>query len=65
MSSPRELLDRLDTRHDELIEKLDNLNAQIEKALAEIFKNRAANSRDAALATATAAPAETVVRRAA
>jgi hypothetical protein len=42
MSNPRELLDRLDTRHDELIQKLDELNAQIEKALAEIFKNRAA-----------------------
>jgi hypothetical protein len=50
MTTPRELLDRLDTRHDELIDKLDNLNAQIEKALAEIFKNRAATSREVAIA---------------
>ena len=54
MTTPREMLDRLDTRHDELIDKLDNLNAQIEKALAEIFKNRAATSREAAIASAEA-----------
>jgi hypothetical protein len=47
MSTSRELLDRLDTRHDELIQKLDDLNAQIEKALAEIFKARASNQREA------------------
>jgi hypothetical protein len=39
MSSPplssRELVDRLDARHDELIARLDELNAQIEAALAE------------------------------
>jgi len=31
----RELVDRLDARHDELIAKLDELHAQIEAALAE------------------------------
>jgi hypothetical protein len=65
MSTPRELLDRLETRHDELIEKLDNLNAQIEKALAEIFKNRAATTREAALATATVPATDAAARRAA
>lgn len=33
--TPRELVDRLDSRHDELIAKLDELNAQIEAALAQ------------------------------
>jgi len=33
--SPRELVDRLDSRHEELIRRLDELNAQIEAALAE------------------------------
>jgi hypothetical protein len=33
--SPRELVERLDSRHDELIKRLDELNAQIEAALAE------------------------------
>ena len=28
--TPRELVDRLDSRHEELIAKLDELNAQIE-----------------------------------
>ena len=32
MPIPQELLDRLDSRHDELIRKLDDLNAQIEAA---------------------------------
>jgi hypothetical protein len=40
MPTPRELLDRLDSRHDELIRKLDELNAQIEQALAQIGKSR-------------------------
>jgi hypothetical protein len=31
----RELVDRLDARHDELIARLDELNAQIEASLAE------------------------------
>lgn len=34
--SPRELVDRLDARHDELIARLDELNAQIESALANL-----------------------------
>jgi hypothetical protein len=46
MSSPpltsRELIDRLDARHDELIARLDELNAQIEAALAEFGRPREA-----------------------
>jgi hypothetical protein len=38
--TPRELVERLDTRHDELIAKLDELNAQIEAALAEFSRSR-------------------------
>lgn len=38
--TPRELVARLDARHDELIAKLDELNAQIEAALAEFSKAR-------------------------
>jgi hypothetical protein len=38
--SPRELVDRLDARHDELITRLDELNAQIEAALAEFGRPR-------------------------
>ncbi len=62
MSTSREMLDRLDSRHDELIEKLDLLNAQIEKALAKIFQTRAATTREVAPA---AVPADAVPRRAA
>jgi hypothetical protein len=47
MPTPSELIDRLDSRHDELIRKLDELNAHIEKALAEVYQKRAANTRDA------------------
>jgi hypothetical protein len=39
--TPRQVLDRLDSRHDELIGKLDELNAQIEAALAEFARSRA------------------------
>lgn len=39
--SPRELVDRLDARHEELIAKLDELNAQIEATLAEFGRSRA------------------------
>jgi hypothetical protein len=35
----RELVDRLDARHEELIAKLDELNAQIEAALAEFGRS--------------------------
>jgi uncharacterized protein (DUF2336 family) len=38
--TPRELVDRLDSRHEELIAKLDELNAQIEAALAEFGRSR-------------------------
>jgi len=38
--SPRELVDRLDVRHEELIARLDELNAQIETALAEFGRSR-------------------------
>jgi hypothetical protein len=38
--TPRELVERLDARHDELIAKLDELNAQIEAALAEFNRTR-------------------------
>ena len=38
MPDPRELLDRLETRHDELIRKLDELNNEIEAALAQFGK---------------------------
>ena len=38
--TPRELVDRLDARHDELIAKLDDLNAQIEAVLAEFSRSR-------------------------
>jgi hypothetical protein len=44
--TPRELVDRLDARHDELIAKLDDLNAQIEAALAEFGRSNQAESRD-------------------
>ena len=36
----RELVDRLDARHEELIARLDELNAQIEAALAEFGRTR-------------------------
>jgi hypothetical protein len=40
MPSPNDLLDRLDARHDELIQKLDDLNLQIESALAQFATPR-------------------------
>lgn len=40
--TPRELVDRLDARHDELIAQLDELNAQIEAVLAEFSRSREA-----------------------
>jgi hypothetical protein len=36
----RELVDRLDARHEELIQKLDELNARIEATLAEFARSR-------------------------
>jgi hypothetical protein len=41
MLTPRELVERLDSRHEELIARLDELNAQIEVALAEFGRTRA------------------------
>ena len=38
--TPRELVDRLDSRHEELIQKLDELNARIEITLAEYTRSR-------------------------
>jgi hypothetical protein len=52
--TPRELVDRLDSRHDELIEKLDELNARIEATLAEFARSRS-----------TLAASDDVVRKAA
>ena len=40
MPTPRELLDRLETRHDELLRKLDELNVQIEETLVQFGKAR-------------------------
>jgi len=62
MSTTRETLDRLDSRHDELIQKLDELNAQIEQALAEFAKPR---TQAAESIPAEAAPAAVERRRAA
>jgi hypothetical protein len=42
--SQRELVDRLDARHEELIARLDELNAQIEAALAEFGRSREAGA---------------------
>jgi hypothetical protein len=46
MPTPQELLERLDSRHDELIHKLDELNAEIERALAEFATSRTAPIRE-------------------
>jgi hypothetical protein len=40
--TPSEMVDRLDARHEELIVRLDELNAQIEAALAEFGRSRGA-----------------------
>ena len=46
--NPQELLDRLDARHDELIERLDELNGQIERALSDLSRSRAESMQRAA-----------------
>jgi len=51
-ATPRELVERLDARHDELIAKLDELNAQIEAALAEFGRSRGASEPGAELQNA-------------
>lgn len=58
MPTPREMLDRLDSRHDELIRKLDELNAQIEQALVQFAKPRIQ-----AVESIPAAAAPTIVER--
>jgi hypothetical protein len=45
----RELVDRLDARHEELIQKLDELNARIEATLAEFTRSRDASAMPAAV----------------
>ena len=60
MPTPSEVLDRLDSRHDELIRKLDELNAQIEQALAQFAKPRT----DAPPSLDAAADADSVGRAA-
>jgi hypothetical protein len=47
--SPREIVDRLDARHDELIARLDELNAQIETVLAEFGRTREAAAESASM----------------
>jgi len=44
--TPRELVERLDARHEELIARLDELNAQIETALAEFGRSREPHSSE-------------------
>lgn len=39
-STPRDVVARIDARHEELIRKLDELNARIEAALAEHARSR-------------------------
>jgi len=68
MPTPQEMLERLDSRHDELIHKLDELNAQIEAALQQFTKARSeANPAQdvVAIVAAEAKPAERRMRRAA
>jgi hypothetical protein len=50
--SPRELVDRLDSRHEELIKRLDELNAQIEAALAEFGRPKEAAPQSSVIAKA-------------
>lgn len=42
MPTPPEMLARLDSRHDELIRKLDELDAEIEQVLADFGRSREA-----------------------
>jgi hypothetical protein len=48
LPTPQELLDRLDARHDELIERLDDLNGRIEQALTDMAQARSQESCAAA-----------------
>jgi hypothetical protein len=62
MSAHREVIAQLDARHDELIRKLDELNADIERVLTEFAKSRNAGAQDTAPVEPTA---EAPIRRAA
>jgi hypothetical protein len=64
MPTPQELLDRLESRHDELIQKLDDLNVQIEAALAQFAKKRSEDSSTNEVA-GEVRPTERPLRRAA
>jgi hypothetical protein len=48
LPTPQEMLDRLDVRHDELIERLDELNGRIEQALVDMAQARAESTQQAA-----------------
>jgi hypothetical protein len=65
MSTPRELLDRLDSRHDELIRKLDELNSQIEATLAQFAKTRSDKPQPLDAAADVTSAVEAASRRAA
>jgi hypothetical protein len=60
--TPAEALEALDARHDELIRKLDELNAQIESALREFAVRGAADEKDGELKQA---PVQRKLRKAA
>jgi hypothetical protein len=47
VSQSQDLLDRLEKRHDELLERLDDLNGRIEKALADLAQARATSTPSA------------------
>jgi hypothetical protein len=55
MSTHRETIARLDARHDELIQKLDALNADIERVLTDFAKSRAAELQTAPVVESPAA----------
>lgn len=65
MSTPRELLDRLNSRHDMLIHKLDELNAEIEQSLAQFAKARTDAPQPLDTPANVTSVAETPSRRAA
>jgi hypothetical protein len=46
-ANPQELVRRLDARHDELLRRLEELNAEIEHALAEFVRTRDGVASDA------------------
>ena len=50
--TPRELVDRLDVRHEELIAKLDELNGRIEATLADFARSREQGTTNNAISEA-------------